>query len=151
MITYQVERWQDAHEEMAKLWVLHWEEIAHERDKIPLEVNYREYNALAEIGVVHLLVAREHGAMVGYHLSMVKGHLHYASLLSAFVDVYFMLPKYRLGFAGIKLFREAEKSLRARGVRKIFTGTKISKDMSIIFKRLGYKHVENLLTKYIGD
>jgi GNAT superfamily N-acetyltransferase len=151
IVTYQVENWFDALPEMEQLWPLHWQEIASDRDKVPLEPNYREYAALANLGVTHVVVARHEGRMIGYHVTMVKGHIHYASMLSGFVDMYFMHPDFRRGFAGIGLFRAAEDTLRARGVRKIFTATKVTKDMSIIFRRLGYTHAENLFTKYIGD
>lgn len=151
MITYAVEGWFDALAEMEAMWPLHWLEIATNREEIPLEPNYREYGMLANAGVVHVMVAREHGRMIGYHVTMVKSHIHYAGLMSGFVDMYFIHPDFRYGFTGIALFREAERTLRARGVRKIFTATKVSKDMSVIFKRLGYTHAENLFTKYLGD
>jgi hypothetical protein len=41
--------------------------------------------------------------------------------------------------------------LKQRGVKKIFTGTKLSLDMGPIFERLGWTEAERLFCKYIGD
>jgi hypothetical protein len=49
------------------------------------------------------------------------------------------------------LFANAEKALKARGVQRLFTGTKLSKDASLIFERGGWNESERLFIKYIGD
>lgn len=151
MITYAVEPWSTFKAEAAPLWEAHWEEIAINRDKIKLEVDYASYDAYERLGVLHVVVARDAGKIVGYFLAFVRPHLHYASSLSAITDVYFLLRSYRKGRTGIALFQFAEKSLKARGVEKIFLGTKKHLDMTPLLKRLGYVETETLLTKFIGD
>ena len=150
-VTYAVENWFDALSEMEELWPLHWDEVAMNKDTIPLDPDYPTYAALANSGALHLLVARCEGKMIGYHVSIVKGHLHYRHSLSAFTDMYFIHPEHRKGMVGVRLFKEAEKTLKARGVEKMFTGTKLSLDMGRIFERLGWKETERLYTKFIGD
>ena len=151
MITYQVEQWHDCLPEMEALWPLHWQEVAADKDVIPLEPNYEMYNMLVQTGQLHLLTARSDGKLIGYHVSIVRPHLHYKSSLSAFTDMYFIHPDFRKGMVGVNIFRAAEKSLKQRGVQKMFTGTKLSLDMGRIFERLGWKETERLYTKVIED
>lgn len=151
MITYQVENWSDCVAELEPLWASHWDEVAMNKDTIPLEVSYESYLLLESQGQLHVLTARCDGKIIGYHISLVRPHLHYASSLSAFTDVYYISPEHRKGMVGVRLFKEAESTLKARGVDKMFTGTKLSLDMSRIFEHLGWTETERLFTKYIGD
>lgn len=151
MITYDVEPWLQFKREAARLFPLHWEEIAINRDKIRLAVDYERYDQLDATGQLHVVVARSDGDVVGYHLTLVQPHLHYADVLHGFTDVYFIVREFRRGRTGINLFRFVEKTLKARGVKKLFTGTKIHMDLSPMFKRMGWTPTETLFTKYIGD
>lgn len=151
MITYAVEPWSEYKREAARMWVEHWEEIAINRDTIQLDVDYRRYDGLDATGQLHVVVAREAGQMIGYHLSIVQPHLHYAGTLHAFVDIYYIKPSHRKGRTGINLFKFVESSLKKRGVQKIITGTKRHMDMSRLFEHLGYSETEVQFTKYIGS
>lgn len=151
MVTYAVEPWRQYKAEALCLWPQHWQEIAIDREAIPLKVDYDQYDALDAIGALHVLVARSAGKIVGYWLGIIRPHLHYADSLSAFTDIYYILPEYRKGRVGINLFKEAEKTLRARGVQKVFTGTKVHLDMGRVFEHLGYRKTEVLYTKVLGD
>jgi L-amino acid N-acyltransferase YncA len=108
---------------------------------------YRDFETT---GRLHLVVARENGKVVGYHLSVVRTHPHYKTSLTAYTDVYFLSKECRKGFAGVRLFREVERTLKARGVEKMFTGTKKSLDMTRVFEYLGWTETERTFTKYIG-
>lgn len=149
MVTYAVEPWSSFKAESLNLWPLHWQEIAIDRDKIKLNIDYDQYDQTDAQGALHVVVAREAGKIIGYWLGIVRPHLHYADSLSAFTDVYYILPEHRKGRVGINLFKEAEKTLRARGVQKIFTGTKVHLDMGKVFEHLGYRKTEVLYTKVI--
>lgn len=151
MITFAVEEWFKVKGEMAVLWPEHWKEIAINRDQIKLNPDMESYDTFARNGALHMMIARERGAIVGYHVSIVRPHLHYLDSLSAFTDVYYIAPAQRKGMTGVRMFKEVEKSLKARGVQKMFTGTKLHMDMSAIFERLGYRETERLFTKVIGD
>lgn len=149
MITYQREEWKSCLSEMERLWPLHWQEVAADKDVIPLEPNYQMYDMIDQTGQLHVVTARCDGNLIGYHVSIVRPHLHYKSSLSSFTDMYFVHPDHRKGMVGVKLFKEAEKSLKQRGVQKMFTGTKLSLDMGRIFERLGWRETERLYTKVI--
>ena len=150
MITYQVEPWSRVWPELQPHWDAHWQEVALNRDTIKLNIDWDAYAAYDASGALHVMVVRKDGAVIGYHLSIVRPHLHYKDSLNAFTDVYYIAPEHRKGTVGVKLFLEVEKSLKARGVEKMFTGTKLSLDRGRIFERLGWTETERLYTKFIG-
>ncbi len=151
MIVYAVEKWRDAAPEMEPILFQHWKEIALGHDKVPLDIDRDKYNALCDSGILHIVTARDNGALIGYHVCMVVGHLHYKSTLHGMTDVYFILPEYRKGFTGIRLFKYVEAELKRIGVKKLFTATKKHLDMGKVFEHLGYTATETTYTKYIGD
>lgn len=151
MKTYQAEAWAAFREDVRVLLPQHWEEIALDRAKVPLDVDWPRYDALAAAGALHCVTAREDGRLIGYHVAIVSGHLHYASTLHGFTDVYFLLPEARAGRTGLRLFQEVERQMRALGVKKLFTGTKLHLDQSRLLEHLGYRRTEYLYTKLIGE
>lgn len=151
-ITFQVERWADIdREEMDALFQLHWEEIALDRDRIKLSVDYDTYAALDACGRLHIVTVREGRRLIGYHCATIGAHLHYKDDLFACSDVYFLLKEYRKGRTGIKMFKFTEESLKRLGVKKIVMNTKLYLDQSRIFEHLGYRETERIWTKYIGE
>ena len=129
----------------------HWRELALDQGQVPLDKDEAAYARLAAEGQLHVVTARRDGVLVGYHASVVRPHLHYAGTLHAFVDVYWLRPDCRRGLLGLRLLREAERSLKARGVKKLMSGTKMHLDLSRLYHRLGWRETERLFTKYIGD
>lgn len=148
-VTYAVEPWSEFKRESLHLWSRHWEEIAINRDKIKLAVDYEQYDTMDAKGELHVVVARCEGKIIGYWLGIVRPHLHYIDSLTAFTDVYFIAPEHRKGRAGINLFKFVESSLAARGVQKMFTATKCHLDMSRLFEHLGFTRTEIVYSKVI--
>lgn len=145
---FHVEPWRPFFEEARPLMQRHWEEIAVDQGTIKLSLNEERYQAMADGGILHVLAARADGALVGYYIAFLLPHVHYQDAgLMAFTDIYFMLPEFRRGSAGIRLFVEAEKSLRARGVVKTYLSTKVHKDNGPIFEKLGWKLTDRVYTK----
>lgn len=150
-ITYQVEAMHQCVDDMAELWDLHWNEIALDKDKVPLDPDIETFAMLESTGQLVIVTVRDDARLVGYHISLVRQHLHYKSSLTAYVDMYFLHPDYRGGLAGFKMFKFVEDVLRQRGVDRIYSGTKLHKDMGRLFERLGYNETERLFVKWIGD
>lgn len=150
MVTYQVESWSDARAEMAPLWADHWKEVALNQAEIPLNPDFDTYDQYERMGMLHIVVARSEGKVIGYHFSVVRPHLHYKQSLSAFTDIYYIAPQFRAGRVPLRLFEHVEKTLKARGVEKLFTGTKLSLNAGPLFEHMGWKPTEMLYTKYIG-
>lgn len=150
MTAFAVENWFDVKDQMAQLWVEHWKEVAVNQAEIPLNPDFDTYAAFANAGMLHIVVARKDGEVVGYHFSVVRPHLHYKQSLSAFTDIYFLAPAHRTGRTPLRLFEYVEKTLKAKGVEKLFTGTKLSLDAGPLFKHMGWTPTETLYTKFIG-
>jgi hypothetical protein len=150
MITYQLEKFVDVYPEVLGLLALHWEEVALNKDIIKLEPDVEMYKQHERDGALHLLTVRENGVIIGYHCSIVKPHLHYASSLTAFVDVYFVDPKKRdMPRVAMRMFKEAEKTLAQRGVQRISASTKIHLDKSSLLVHLGFSEAERVFIKVI--
>lgn len=151
MITYAVEAWPDAAAEIMPLWDAHNAEVAAKDDKARLAPDLDRYMALHLAGKLHIVVAREAGAVIGYLFAAVETHLHRRNTLCAFYDLYYVKPEHRRGWTGIHLFKEAERSLKARGVVKLHTGTKLWKDVGRLFERMGWDETERLFTKSLSE
>lgn len=147
---YAVESWFDIRDEVQPLFQRHWEEIAADRDTIPLVVDFDSYDALANADSLHIITARESGVLVGYFFSVVRTHLHYRETLFGFADIFYLLPEHRKGMAGVRLITETEKSLKTLGVKKMFAATKPWMDVGLIFKRQGFELHEIVYSKMIG-
>jgi hypothetical protein len=150
VITYQLEKFVDSYPEAVVLLQRHWEEVALDKDCIKLDADIETYTKLEEQGILHILTVREDGILIGYHCSFVRPHLHYATSLTAFVDIYFIAPEKRnMPRVAMRMFKEVEKTLKARGVQRIITTTKLHLDKSDFLKFLGYTEVERVHSKIL--
>jgi hypothetical protein len=150
-IHYQVERWNDIQPELEPFAVLHWQEIALDHNVVPLDMDWDKYKDLDDKEVLHVVTARNEEGIVGYHISIICGHLHYKSTLHALVDLYYLAPLFRTGRTGLKLFQFTENSLKALGVKKIVTGTKVHFNHGRLFEHMGYTNTEVIYTKLIKE
>ena len=147
---YAVERWRAIRAEMLPLLVRHWREVALNHADVPLDIDEARYKSLDESGALHIVTARQAGTLIGYHVAIISTHLHYASTLHGITDVYWIAPEKRQGTTALRLFQRVERELKARGVKKLFTATKLHLDQGRLFEHLGYKPVERLYAKLIG-
>lgn len=150
-ITYQREAWTAVLPELEACWKAHWQEVAQDQGRMPLDVAHDAYARLEAEGGLLVCTMRVDGELAGYFISFLRPHLHYQSTLCAYVDVYYVKPEYRRGFLPVRLFRAAEQYLQAAGVQKIFAGTKVYLDKSPLFHRLGWVETERVWTKWIGE
>ncbi len=151
MTTFAIEAWPDIRDEMLPVLVEHWHEVALDHAAVPLDIDGKRYDALHEQGALRILAARKDGVLIGYHVAIISTHLHYASTLCGFTDVYFVKPEHRSGRLGLRLFEAVEADLKAKGVKKLFTGVKLHIDQSRLMEHLGYRRTEYLYTKMIGE
>ena len=151
-LTYAVERWATYWPDAKPLWEQHWQEIALDQERIPLDVDMERYQALDAAGVLHVVTVRdETGLLRGYWVGFVTTHLHYRSTLHALLDVYWLDPALRQGWTGVRLFRVVEQTLRARGVMKVVMGHKrhVHGRLAKLFGFLGYRHIEETYSKLL--
>lgn len=158
MITYQKESFSALRYELNPIIGVHWEEVALDRETIPLNPWWDRYMQLETQGNLHVLVVRDNGRLIGYYFGLVAPHLHYAQSITAHTDIFYLDPEYRSGYTGIKLFIEAEKMLRRLNVQKMYIANKVhgtihgrkqTLDMQPVFTRLGFKFIEKHYAKLL--
>ena len=151
MITAHVERFVDHLAEIKVLLPLHYEELALNKDHVPLDPQYEIYLERERQGGTIFVTLRDAGAMIGYFIGFVSPGLHYQTCLTCIMDIFYVQKDKRNGTAGIRLFRAVEEELKRRGVQRWFMGSKIHADASALFKRIGAEPVETYYSKWLGD
>jgi L-amino acid N-acyltransferase YncA len=151
MLTAQVEPYADCINELRALYPSHWEELALNKDKVPLDPMYEIYDAKDAEGQVMVVTLRRAGELVGYFVGFVGPGLHYRTCLTLTMDMFWTHPSIRGGTAGLRLFRTVLKEARRRGVQRVFAGSKLHKDASRLFKAMKFEPVETFYSMWIGD
>lgn len=151
MITFHVEPFIPFLAEVKPLFKAHWEELALDQDKVPLDPQFDVYLARAARGEVLPVTMREDGEMVGYFVGFIAPGLHYRTCLTCTMDIFWVKPEHRGAGGGFGLFRKVEEECRRRGVRRLFVGSKLHRDASFLFEKLGYIEVERYFSVYLGD
>jgi L-amino acid N-acyltransferase YncA len=151
VITYTLEAWETYYRDCKNLWPEHYDEIAADKDRMPMRPDVATYRKLEAMGCLQIVVARDDGRMIGYVLSVIRPHMHYADVLCGYEDAYFLTKAHRRGMVGVKLLREAVEQMRRVGVRRVFFMTKVAHDMSLIFERMGFIRTDVVYSRWIGE
>jgi GNAT superfamily N-acetyltransferase len=150
MITYAVEEWPTFIEEAKPLLPIHWEELALNKDKVPLDPRYDFYDAQHAQGSVLVMTVRKAGQLIGYFIGFIGPGLHYKTCLTLQMDIFYILPEHRGSGAGFVLFKEMEKEAKRRGIQRLFVGSKMHQDASWLFEKLGYEKADMYYTQWLG-
>lgn len=148
-LVYQAETWPDVVEEITPLLKLQWEELALDKEDIPYDPDWDRYSRLHKEGIFKITTVRDNRKLVGWYFTFVCPHLHYKSSIFAFVDVYYLLPEYRKGSIGVKLFTEMESQMRELGVIEMISISKNHIDTSSLFDRLKWRFTGKTYTKVL--
>lgn len=148
-LNYQQEFLATCRAEAEPLLFAHWQEIALNKNIIPLAPDWDAYEALEAAGVLRIFTARESGRLVGYFACFVRRHLHYRETLFAVNDVLFLTREHRKGWAGPRLIRFAEKCLKADGVTVLAINTKRHRPFDLLLKRMNYTTAETVYQKVL--
>jgi len=127
------------------LFAAHWAEVAQDKSWEP-EPNWPYYRQLEIANMLRIVVLKVHGQPVGYFIFIVSESLHYRSHRLASSDMFYILPEFRAQYA-IRLFRAAEAAARDAGAGKMYIAFKVYKDIAPLTKRLGFKHIEDVVVK----
>lgn len=129
----------------------HYEELSEHKGRHPLAPKYEEYLRRDAEGQVLFVALREDGALQGYFVGFVTWGLHYSTCLTLSPDIFYTLPKHRRGFpkGAIKMFREAEREARRRGVSLWTVGEKFKHQCGALFKFLGFEPFEIVHAKWL--
>lgn len=150
MITAHVESFERRLPELKPLLPLHYQELALDKDKVPLDPQYDLYVERERLGQVLFVTLRQAGELIGYFIGFIAPGLHYKTCLTCTPDIFYVHPEHRGNKAGFILFDAVEKELRRRGVQRWFVGAKVHFDASWMFERLGFERVEVTYSKWIG-
>lgn len=151
MITTQVELFSRVLTELKPLLPLHYAELALNQDKVPLSPQYDIYLAREELGELLMVTVRKDAELIGYFVGFVAPGLHYSTCLTCTMDVFYIHPSHRGSTLGYSLFKSVEAELKRRGVQRMFVGSKLHKDASFLFEKLGYVEVERYYSTWLGD
>lgn len=151
MMTAHVESLTEHLPELMYLLPLHYEELALNKDKVPLDPQYEVYRERDAAGAVLFVTLRDAGELVGYFVGFIQPGLHYQTCLTCIMDIFYLRKDKRTGSGGVRLFRFVEAELRRRGVQRWFMGSKVHADASALFKRIGAAPVETYYSKWLGS
>jgi hypothetical protein len=139
-------------EELKTLLDGHYEELALNKDKVPLRPQWNLYRQREDLEQLVYVTLRDRGELIGYVIMFVAPGLHYETCLTAHMDILFVRPDRRDAAAkGVLLMLDTlEAELKRRGVQRWFMGTKLHKDIGAIFRRRKFEAVEMTYSKWIG-
>lgn len=150
MITFHVESFTEQLGELKPHFPEHFKELALNQDRVPLDPQYEIYFERERRGELLFVAARELGGLVGYFIGFIAPGLHYKTCLTLTMDIFYIDPEYRQRGAGFRLFKTVEAEAKRRGVQRMFVGSKLHRDASWLFERLGYEEVERYYSVWLG-
>lgn len=149
---FKWERFSAIARELIPLWQRHWEEVASDRDRVPLDPDFDQYYRLDLEGILRILTVRVDGELVGYSFSVIGPHLNYRSTLTAHTEKFWLAPEHRSGWTGVRLLRLTRRGLKDRGVKLHTINIKLSFQNGRVAKllsRLGYTADEISMRKVL--
>ena len=147
MLTFATENLTERLPELKEFFPAHYRELALNQDCVPLDPQYEVYLERDARGEVLFIAARSSGQIVGYFVGFVAPGLHYRTCLTLTMDIFWIHPDHRGNRGGLRLFNAVEEEAKRRGVKRIFLGSKMHKDVGWLFEKLGYMEVERYYSK----
>jgi GNAT superfamily N-acetyltransferase len=151
MLTAHVESLTERLEELKPLLPIHWQELALNKNSVPLDPMYDQYLAKDARGEIIFVAMRSAGQLVGYFVGFVSPGLHYKTCLTCTMDIFYLHPDYRGQKGGFLLFGTVKKELNRRGVQRWIVGSKLHKDVGALFERLGFEPIETYYSMMLGE
>ena len=149
-VEYNVETVGNIEAEILPILKEHWEEVAVNKDTIKLNPDFEVYKTLEGVGKLGLFTARVDGKLIGYFVVIADYNPHYKDHLFAANDVIYLVPEHRGSMVGSELMMYAENKLKEVGVDVLVVNTKTHVPFDSVLTRLGYTHIENTYSKFIG-
>lgn len=152
MITAHLEKLSDRLAELKPILPVHWEELALDKDKVPLDPQYDVYLAREAAGELMLMVLRDAGQMVGYFIGFVAPGMHYQTCLTLTMDIFYVHPEHRGSGGGVVLFEAVKHEAVRRGVQRWFVGSKLHAKVhaDALFLHMGFEPVETYYSLWLG-
>ena len=148
-MVFQRETLFDVIDDVQPLLDLHYQELTAHKEVVKLDVQWQKYAALESMGAFVVFTCRDKDALVGYNAFFLNTHFHYAGLMVAQNDVFYLTEAHRKGTAALRFIRFAESQLKEMGANKIIYHAKHSNNFAPILNRLGYAAEETMCGKII--
>lgn len=146
---FSIERMEHIIEEMKPLHRAHWAETETHRHGLELKPDYDTFIRYERAGRYILFTLRhKDGKLVG-NCAMYLARSTHTDTLMATEDTLYLVPAARHGKTAAQFIEYCENALRQLGVREINVTVKTVNKAERFFKMLGYKHVQNGLTKVL--
>lgn len=129
----------------------HWELVALNKGSIKLNPDWEQYAALDSSGILKIFTARDNNKLVGYFILLVNNSLHYKDHVFAVCDIIFVTPEARKGATGYKLLKYAENWCVDNNVSLLNINTKVHMPFDSLLEKTGFKLIERLYSKYLGE
>ena len=137
-------------DEMWSLLAAHWDEVAKNKEVMVLKPDRARYEQLEAQGALLCLAAIDpDGDIVGYSVSFVGPHIHYADLVVCNNDVLFLREDLRPSSIGMRLIRDTERAAKARGARLMLWHAKENTPLATIMPRMGYGVQDIIFSKQL--
>lgn len=156
-LVFAWERFPAIAREIVPLLHRHYRETGSNVAAVPLDLDFAQYMQLDAAGVMHVLTARHGQKLVGYLFSTVGMHLNFVTTKHSTVHMYYLLPDYRKGWNGVRLFRHWIDAAANSGVRVLQIAEtlrvrgKHDKRVEVLLRYLGFKPMEQCYTRLLGD
>jgi GNAT superfamily N-acetyltransferase len=144
------ERMEDVVEEMKLLHQAHWHETETHRHGLTLNPDYDMFIRYERAGRYVLFTLRNDGRLQGNCALYLDKSTHTQTLLAT-EDTLYLLPEARKRRAATRFIEYCENALKSLGVKEINVSVKTVNKAGRFFRMLGYRHVENGLSKILED
>lgn len=150
MISFAVEPFAAAYEELQPILIRHYHEIALHHDRLPLAPDAAHYERLDQTGGLVVVVARKNGVPIGYVAAIIGNRLHNATVLGALVDTIWIAPEHRNLGVGTALFDFLEDELRRRGAVTLQCHSKVAHPaLGALLDMRGYERIEIVHSRFL--
>lgn len=146
--TFSVESIEAIANEIKPLHRAHWNETEVYRHGLPFNPDYETFIRYERAGRYILFTVRSGGKLLGNCAMYVDKSTHTQTLIAT-EDTLYLLPEARKGRVAQRLVRYVEDVLRLLGASEINISVKTVNKAERFFRLLGYRHVENGLTKIL--
>ena len=146
--TFSVESIEAIVDEIKPLHRAHWDETEIYRHGLPFNPDYGTFIRYERAGRYILFTVRSAGKLSGNCAMYLDKSAHTQTLIAT-EDTLYLLPEARKGRVAKRLVGYVENALQVLGVSEINISVKTVNKAERFLRLLGYRHVENGLTKVL--
>ena len=150
MIEFTVESFTNVRPEYGAFVYRYWNNTPENHDEVPLDIDWNVYLKMDADKLLHLMVARDDGRMVGVALYMVMMDPKHRKRRVAHCDTFAVARDYRGKGVGKQLYIAVESSLFPLEVDEIRNGYREVYHTKPLFEKLGFKLIERTYAKKVG-